>query len=279
MKFKFYIFALTFLFLLSSTPCVFSQEKMTMDEYNAQLAEWQKRKADAEAGITTADKEVASLKEEIGTVEAEIDQAWNETLNCLGVTQADVDNYRGELKALESQIDGLMVLSPEELFKRRDEIQAIKTKLEELKKNKISYLTEMENLIATLEGKLLQLEAKMPKAIYDEYTVVVGDYLWKISGKADIYNDPYQWIRIYSYNKDQIKDADLIYPEQIFKIQREVGPNEYLVQKGDFLKKIAGNPAILNDPAAWTKLYEANKDVIGADKNLIYPYQVLVIPR
>lgn len=279
MKFKFYIFAFTFLFLLSSAPCIFSQEKMTMEEYNAQLAEWQKRKADAEAGITSADQEVASLKEEIGTAEAEIDQAWNETLNCLGVTQADVDNYRGELKALENQIDGLMVLSPEELFKRRDEIQAIKAKLEELKKSNISYLTEMENLIATLEGKLLQLENKMPKAIYDEYTVVVGDYLWKISGKADIYNDPYQWIRIYSYNKDQIKDPDLIYAEQIFKIQREVGPNEYLVQKGDFLKKIAGNPAVLNDPAAWTKLYEANKDVIGEDKNLIYPYQVLVIPR
>jgi len=35
---------------------------------------------------------------------------------------------------------------------------------------------------------------------------------------------------------------------------------------------------VLNDPTRWTKLYESNKSVI-ADKNLIYPYMVLFIPR
>ncbi len=51
-----------------------------------------------------------------------------------------------------------------------------------------------------------------------EYTVVRGDNLWDISGKDSIYGNPYQWPLIYKANADQIKDADLIYPGQVFEI-------------------------------------------------------------
>lgn len=53
-----------------------------------------------------------------------------------------------------------------------------------------------------------------------EYTVVRGDSLWAISGKRDIYNNPYQWPLIYKANSDKIDDADLIYPGQEFSIDR-----------------------------------------------------------
>lgn len=52
------------------------------------------------------------------------------------------------------------------------------------------------------------------------YGVVRGDSLWKISGKAEVYADPYRWPLIYKRNHDQIKDADLIYPGQVLKIDR-----------------------------------------------------------
>lgn len=55
----------------------------------------------------------------------------------------------------------------------------------------------------------------------DTYLVVRGDSLWKISGKPDIYNNPYQWPLIYKANRDKIKDADLIYPGQEFTITRD----------------------------------------------------------
>ena len=171
-----------------------------------------------------------------------------------------------------------MALTPEELFKKRDEVEAICGELGAAKENKISALTEMQNLIATIEGKLTQIKNKMPKAVYDEYTVEVGDYLWKISGKEDIYADPTHWMRIYSYNADQIDDPDLIYPDWVLKIQREVGADEYLVAKGDYLQMIAENPQVLGDPSSWTKIYEKNKDIIGDDPNLIFPHTVLVVP-
>ena len=79
----------------------------------------------------------------------------------------------------------------------------------------IAVISFIADRIAMLEGKVASLEAKMPANIFDQYTVMAGDYLWKISKKDDIYGDPYQWIRIYSVNKDQIKDPDLIYPDLI----------------------------------------------------------------
>ena len=277
---KFIIFALALsISLLLGASFSIAQEKISMDEYKAQLADWQQREAEAKGAGDNCSSDVEKLKGEIEAAQAEKEQIWNETLALMGTDQAGVDNFRASLKDLEAQVDGLLALTPEELFKKREELNAAQEKLEELKQNKITALTEMQNLLAAIEGKVTQTNNKMPKAVYDEYNVVVGDYLWKISGKETVYNDPIQWMRIYSYNKDQIKDADLIYPEQVLKIQKEVGPDEYLVAKGDYLQKIASNADVLGDPASWTKIYEKNKDIIGEDANMIFPHTVLVIPK
>ncbi|WJW76071.1 LysM peptidoglycan-binding domain-containing protein [Thiohalobacter sp. IOR34] len=78
--------------------------------------------------------------------------------------------------------------------------------------------------VLAAEGKraydiLSKLEAELAAASI-QYTVVKGDSLWAISGKPDIYNNPYQWPLIYKANSDKIKDADLIYPGQNFSIDR-----------------------------------------------------------
>ncbi len=54
----------------------------------------------------------------------------------------------------------------------------------------------------------------------DSYEVEGGDNLWNISAKDSIYANPYQWPLIYKANRSQIKDADLIYPGQVFDIDR-----------------------------------------------------------
>jgi len=269
------------LVLILGASLSFAQEKvkMTMEEYEQHLAEWQQRLETAESGKADCSAANEELTKEIDNVKAENDKVWNEILAAIGTDQAGVDAFRSELQGLDAQCDGLLALTPEELFKKRDEAKGIDEKLAEAKGNRISALTEMQNLIATIEGKLTQIKNKMPKAVYDEYTVVVGDYLWKISGKPNIYDDPTHWMRIYSYNVDQIDDPDLIYPDWVLKIQREVGPDEYLVAKGDYLQKIADNPQVLGDPGSWTKIYEKNKKIVGDDPNLIFPHTVLVIPK
>jgi nucleoid-associated protein YgaU len=60
----------------------------------------------------------------------------------------------------------------------------------------------------------------------DSYSVVHGDNLWSISGKDEVYADPYQWPLIYKTNRDKIKDADLIHPGQVLDIDQNASASE-----------------------------------------------------
>ena len=59
--------------------------------------------------------------------------------------------------------------------------------------------------------------------------------------------------------------------------QTSGGGSTYTVKKGDSLWKIAKQ--LCGSGADWKKIYEANKDVIGGNPNLIYPGQTFTIPE
>jgi nucleoid-associated protein YgaU len=54
-----------------------------------------------------------------------------------------------------------------------------------------------------------------------------------------------------------------------------------VVEKGDFLYKIAGMEEVYADPLKWKRIWRANKGVLEgfSDPNLIYPDWELTIPR
>ena len=272
------VFALILALMVSLSYAQESCSEWKMDQYNAKMADLQKREADAKEKIAVTNEKLEKVTAETAEVEKQIADEWQAIYASLGVSEEDVNSFRSSLNDFESKVDGLAALSPEDLFQRRKEIDQLEEELQGLAQNKAALLSEMQDKIAMIEGKISQLRASLPKADFDEYTVVKGDYLWKIAGKDDIYDDPYQWIRIYTYNRDQIKDPDLIYSDQIFKIQRSAADNEYIVVKNDWLAKIASKPEVFNDPTKWTKIFEANNTVIQ-DKNVIYPHQVLIIPE
>jgi nucleoid-associated protein YgaU len=275
----FLVLVIGMLSLALAAPAL-AQEKMSMEEYQKELAAAQQREATAKAEIAKLDAEIVQLKAEVASTDQQTTTTWDEIYAMLGTDRAGVEAYRTQMRSLEGDVDALMALSPEELYKRRAEIDQLQARLDEMKKSNIAKLTEMMDWIATVEGKLTQLRSKAAsyQPSYDQYTVIKGDYLWKISGKQEIYGDPFQWMRIFSFNREMIKDANLIYPDQTFKIHRGEGSGEfYLVKKGDYLAKIAGST--MGGPTTWMKIYEANKDIIGDNKNMIYPYTVLRVPK
>lgn len=84
----------------------------------------------------------------------------------------------------------------------------------------------MENLADKTDTKILTKE-KIPEKDFLKGTVIssapkkeiiwnvkAGEYLWMIAKDPKIFGDPHQWKTIYEANKDQILDADLIYPGQ-----------------------------------------------------------------
>jgi nucleoid-associated protein YgaU len=59
-----------------------------------------------------------------------------------------------------------------------------------------------------------------------QYTVKRGDSLWGISSQTPIYANPFMWPLIYKANRDQIRDPDLIHPNQVFSVPRDYSQEE-----------------------------------------------------
>lgn len=47
------------------------------------------------------------------------------------------------------------------------------------------------------------------------YTVQRGDSLWKIAGRPEAYANPWRWRTIFKANRQHIKNANVIYPDQV----------------------------------------------------------------
>jgi len=256
----------------------YNYEEMDMDQYNALLQEWQGRLDAAQKAITDEDARLAEATKCNEETQAAIDKEWDEIYAALGSSREENEELKKQIAALRSDVNAMLSMTPDEIYRRKNEIPAFKDRLAEMNTNNLALLSENEAALNSIESLIMQIEEKGKPAEPDTYTVMRGDFLWHIAGKSNIYGDVYAWMRIYTSNTDQIKDPDLIYTDQIFRIPRDVGPNEYLVQKGEFLSKIAGYSNVYGSPFQWQKLYEANKSVV-ADPNVIYPYTVLNVPR
>lgn len=75
---------------------------------------------------------------------------------------------------------------------------------------------------AAAEAAAARAAAEAAAARNIDYTVTRGDSLWSIAGQSATYGNPYAWPLIYKANKSQIKDADLIFPGQVFAIDTAV---------------------------------------------------------
>ena len=62
---------------------------------------------------------------------------------------------------------------------------------------------------------------KIPRGLPDTWKVYLGESLWRIASYPEVYGKGIEWPRIYRENQDQIKDPDMIYPNQIFRIPRD----------------------------------------------------------
>jgi nucleoid-associated protein YgaU len=256
----------------------YNYEEMDMDQYNALLQEWQGRLDAAQKAITDEDTRLADATKCNEETQAAIDNEWDEIFAALGSSREENEEFKKQIASLRSDCNAMLSMTPDEIYRRKNEIPALKESLAEMRANNLALLSENEAGLNSIESLIMQIEEKGKPAEPDTYTVMRGDYLWRIADKSDIYGDAYAWMRIYSSNTDQIKDPDMIHPDQIFRIPRDVGPNEHLVQKGEFLSKIAGYSNVYGSPFQWQKLYEANKSIV-ADPNVVYPYTVLKVQR
>ena len=173
--------------------------------------EWQNEMNRLTEEKSSLTKEFESLKNDVANLTKTRDglQSYDDCVNgiyaMLGTTKEGVDDFRKQLGDLTSKIDA------------REEPKADRQAgLDAMKKNKISALPEFFDQVHNQLQAKLDAWIEKPKEI--EYTVVKGDCLWNIAKKKEHYANPFAWPIIYKANRDQIKNPDLIFPKQIFKI-------------------------------------------------------------
>ncbi len=271
------IIAITSLLLFMFTAGAFAQQyrydykSMKMDEYNAEFQKWTKRLADANAAIAEEEAKIAGLNSDISAADAEYANCWNKIYEMLGTDEAGYNDFTNQAKDLENSVNAFGALSAEEMANRISELDEYEARLAELRKSKISMGPDGYAILSRVEAAIKRAREKA-NSVSIKYTVLRGDYLWKISSMSNHYGDPYAWWRIYTSNKSQIDNPDLIYPNQVFDIPKFAKAGTYWVKSGDDLTAIAKSEG---NAFTWQRLYEANKDVIGEDPNMIYPHMVL----
>lgn len=252
-----------------------SAQEMTYEEYKIKLAEYESRTAEANRALAACKEAGDKLRAEIAGIDGQIAAVNKEIYDLLGHNQAGIDAFLAELDRIEARLMGLLNLSEEALFEKRDEVNSIEDRVAEMKKDKRALLPDAKRKLANIDQLLERINARMPRKRIKQYTVVRGDNLWNIAKKPSIYSDPYLWPRIYVENRSKIKNPDLIYPNWTLNVPFGVDLNQHLVTSGQSLSSIAG--MVYKDPTKWHRLLKANQAQI-LDANLIFPAQVLDVP-
>ncbi len=204
MKITKYLISILALMLLFSVAIIAQEEEkdMTTDEWNAEMSRLHEQDSTLSEQVTSMQADIDKMK---STQIQSYDDCMNELYAMVGATKSDVDNFRQAVAELSGKID------------RKEGPKADRQKdLNALKTNKISALPEFFDKVQNqMQGAL---DAWVEAPTEQMYTVIKGDYLWKIAKKKDYYGNGFAWPNIYKANKDKIKDPNLIYPKQVFTI-------------------------------------------------------------
>ena len=201
MKISKYLISM-FTLLLFISSAAFAQEKLTREQYTAQWDSLTIVKASLLQQDSVLQADIANLKSK--NIQS-YDDCIKELYAMVGATQADVDNSRNAVTELDGKIS------------RKEGPKADRQKdLDALKANKISALPEFFDKVHNQMQAALDAWVEAPKEV--NYNVVKGDCLWNIAKKPVYYGNGFAWPVIYKANRDQIKNPNLIYPKQIFKI-------------------------------------------------------------
>ena len=204
MKLAKYLIGVLSLVLLLSLSGFAQDEEMTSEEWEAEMSRLAGKKLALTAEIEALNADLDNLNATLSGLQ-DPEECIDELYAIVGATRQDVDNFRKAVNELDGKI------------RRKEGPKADRqADLDALKMNKISALPEFFNKVHNQMQQALDNWIEKPDVI--SYTVVRGDHLWGIAKKKEHYGNPFAWPVIYKANREQIKDPDLIYPNQVFKV-------------------------------------------------------------
>lgn len=194
-------------------------QELTCDEADARIEKYKGLNNAANARLTGVRSDVMRLETDLATSVTDLRRCNDDIYSMLGVSEADVASFRQRLGMLEGRIREMQRLNDDMLADRQAEVRALESELNGMRGERVAALPEFYDRIIA--------DARDIKALYREKKIkgyVVGtwaenrDCLWNISGKSEIYGDPFQWPKIWQANTDQIKNPDIIQPGWVLTI-------------------------------------------------------------
>lgn len=205
---KFNLISMIFTFVVMMGVQSFAQQKveLTVEQWEAEMARLKAKKESLTKENEAVQNDVNALQQKLTSMKS-YDDCLDELYAMIGAKKAQIDNFRKAVTELEGKI------------RRKEGPKADRqADLDALKANKISALPEFFDRVHNQMQKMLNewVEEVVVKDVM--YTVVKGDCLWYIARRKEFYGNGFAWPKIYQANRDQIKNPDLIYPNQSFKI-------------------------------------------------------------
>ncbi len=197
---------LSLLLLLSVGVFAQEEKEMTEEEFQTEMNRLTQERVESTKEINELKSQIDALKAKQAALES-IEDSQRELNTLVGATDASIARYRKDVAELEAKLQ-----------RREGSVEDSKLALENLQKNKISALPEFHDEVYGQMQRNLAAWEQEEASKEVSYTVVKGDYLWKIAKKDEFYGNGFAWPVIYNANRDQIKNPDLIYPKQEFKI-------------------------------------------------------------
>jgi len=197
---------LSLLLLLSVSTFAQEEKEMTQEEFQNEMNRLTQNRVELTKEVNQLKSQIDGLKAKQAALES-VEDSQRELNTLVGATDASIARYRNDVATLKGKIQ-----------RNEGSYEDALLALENLQKDKITALPEFNDQVY---GQLQRsLAAWKVETVNKDvvYTVVKADYLWKIAKKDEFYGNGFAWPVIYNANRDQIKNPDLIYPKQEFKI-------------------------------------------------------------
>ncbi|MEO0290821.1 MAG: LysM peptidoglycan-binding domain-containing protein [candidate division WOR-3 bacterium] len=180
---------------------LFAQEKLTEKDAQARIKELQSKIEELTKNLSSCQSELEARKSELTPLDNEISSLQNE----IDALKTELSKYPSEYEVKKGDFLAKIAEYPFIYGTYKAWPRIWRANRDLIKDPDLIY-----------PGWKL----KIPHGLDKTYTVIKGDYLWKIAKFWWIYRDGKKWKVIYEANKEKIKNPDLIYPGQELIIPR-----------------------------------------------------------
>jgi nucleoid-associated protein YgaU len=198
-----------------------AQEEMTKDQWQQEMNKLTSSQESLKAQLKALNEEITAREGDLSKLNGDYDKAMSDMYGLVGATPEQAAAYRSEIEALKSKADELSRLSDADLAARAGEVEELAAKTNAMWDNKLSLVPEFWDGLTAVNEQTKSLQAALANQV-KTYTVGTWskdrDCLWNIAKKPTIYDNAWLWPKIWQGNRDQIKDPDVIEPGQKLRI-------------------------------------------------------------